>query len=284
MPRRARIALIGAAACVVLLAVTWYAAHYIAFVRRADVSILLGFAQLDRPGVDRLTNFVAGLCDPDRYVFLAAIPVVIALIRRRPRVAAMIVVVLLGANETTQLLKPLLAAPRDLVYWDPIGTASWPSGHATAAMSLALCMVVAAPARLRPAVATAMAAFAIAVSYSFLELGWHYPSDVFGGFLIAATWTLLGVAVLSTVEARRAGGAIEPARSRAASLSVGATLAPVGTLIAAIGLLVVLIVLARPHPVIAYARDHAAFVIGACSIGALGLVLAAGLSLMLRRS
>ena len=111
--------------------------------------------------------------------------------------------ILLCANETTELLKPLLAGPRDPVGGRRLSDASWPSGHATAAMSLCLCWVIAAPARLRPAVAAVMAAFAVAVSYSFLELGWHYPSDVLGGFLIAAVWTLLGIAALSLYEQRQ---------------------------------------------------------------------------------
>ncbi len=283
MPRRARMALTGAAAGVVLLAVTWYLAHYVGFFKQADVSILRGFAELSRPRLDRLTNFIAGLCDPQRYVFLALIPIVTALARGRPRVAIMLGLVLLVANETTQLLKPALAAPRNYVYWDPIGAASWPSGHATAAMSLALCMVIAAPARRRPAVAAAMAAFAIAVSYSFLELGWHYPSDVFGGFLVAATWTLVGVACLSTYEARRAGGAPDPARQPRRSISIGQALTPPAAVLAVAMLLFALIAIARPHPVIAYARAHEAFVIGAGSIGVLGLMLASGLTLMLRR-
>ena len=44
LPRRARTALIGAGACLVLLLVTWFAAHYIGVVKRADVSILGGFS------------------------------------------------------------------------------------------------------------------------------------------------------------------------------------------------------------------------------------------------
>jgi membrane-associated phospholipid phosphatase len=284
MPRRARIALIGAAAGITLLAITWYVAHYVGFARRADVDILGGFAQLNRPGVNRLTNFVAGLCDPQRYVFLAAIPVAVALVRRRRRVAVMLAGVLLAANETTQLLKPLLAAPRDLVSWNPIGTASWPSGHATAAMSLALCAVIAAPARRRPAVAAAMAAFAVAVSYSFLELGWHYPSDVFGGFLVAATWTLLGIAGLSIYEQRHKRATPGPVRQRTATISIGEALMPTAAMFSVAAVLVVLIVAARPHAVIAYARGHEVFVIGAGLIGILGLLLSSGLTLILRRS
>jgi membrane-associated phospholipid phosphatase len=284
MPRRARLAVIGAVGCVILLALTWYLAHYVGVFKRADVSILSGFLELGRPGLDRWTNRIASLCDPQRYVFLAVIPIVMALVRRRPRVALMLAAVLLAANETTQLLKPLLAAPRDYVSLSPIGTASWPSGHATAAMSLALCTVIAAPARRRPAVAAAMAAFAIAVSYSFLELGWHYPSDVFGGFLVAATWTLLGVAGLTLYETRRqVRVAPDQARQLHASVSVSEALMPALAMLALATLLFALIVVARPHQVIDYARAHETFVIGASSIGMLGLLLSSGLTLMLRR-
>ncbi len=283
MPRRARISLIGAGIGGLLLALTWYVSHYIGFARRADLSILTGFAQLDRPGVDRLTSFVAGLCDPHTYVFLAAAVVVVALLRRRPLVAVMIAIVLLGANETTQLLKPLLAAPRDYASWIRVAPASWPSGHATAAMALALCSVIAAPARRRPMVATVMAGFAIAVCYSFLELGWHYPSDVLGGFLVASTWTLLGIAGLSIYAARREGVAEERRRSRGATVSIVEALAPVATMLAVAAAGFGLIVLARPEPVITFAHQHTAFVVGAGAIAALGVTLASGLTLMLRR-
>jgi membrane-associated phospholipid phosphatase len=158
------------AACVgaLLLAAIWYAAHYVPFARHADASVLGGFVGLDRPGLNRLTNAIASLCDPEPFVFLAAIPVLVAFVRGRPRIALTLLAILLCANETTELLKPLLAGPRDLVPGNPLSDASWPSGHATAAMSLCLCSVIAAPARWRTMVAAVMAAFAIAVSYSFL--------------------------------------------------------------------------------------------------------------------
>src|SRR5205085_11232822 len=111
-------------------------------------------------------------------------------------------------NGPPELLKPLLAHPRAASLLGgraPVGAASWPSGHATAAMSLALTYVLAAPGRLRPVVAALGAAFAVAVSYSFLTLGWHYPSDVFGGFLVATVWTLSGIALLFALRARFAG-------------------------------------------------------------------------------
>jgi membrane-associated phospholipid phosphatase len=261
----------------------WYVSHYTGAGKHADASILGGFVDLTRPRLDRVTNFIATLCSPSPYVYLAALPVLVALVRRRPRVAVMIAVVILCANETTELLKPLLAAPRDPGPFGLVYNSSWPSGHATAAMSLALCSIIAAPARWRPAVAAAMAAFAIAVSYSFLELAWHYPSDVLGGFLVAGTWTLFGVAGLSIFEARRAGGFAEAAVARRRSFSVAEALAPAGAVMALAALLVGLIVLTHPREVLDYVRYHEAFVIGAGAIGALGMLLASGLTVMLRR-
>jgi len=267
----------------VALAAVWYVSHYTGVGKHADASILGGFVDLTRPRLDRVTNFIARLCSPSPYVYLAALPVLVALGRRRPRVAVMIAVVILCANETTELLKPLLAAPRDPGPSGLIYNSSWPSGHATAAMSLALCAIIAAPARWRPGVAASMAAFAIAVSYSFLELAWHYPSDVLGGFLVAGTWTLLGVAGLSTFEARRAGGFAEVTAGRRRSFSVAEALAPAGVVMGLAALLVGLVALVHPHEVLDYVRNHEAFVIGAGAIGALGMLLASGLTVMLRR-
>src|SRR6201994_510838 len=113
MPRRARLALSGASIGVLLLVVLWYVAFHVGAVRQADAAILNGFLGLEGPRVDRVANFVATLCSPKRYVVLAALPVLVALLRGRPRVAVTIALIVLCANETTELLKPLLAAHRD---------------------------------------------------------------------------------------------------------------------------------------------------------------------------
>jgi membrane-associated phospholipid phosphatase len=286
MPRRARLALTAAAIGVALLALTWYAKVHVPLVRHADASILRGFADLHRPAVDHLTNLIAGLCNPKPYVFLAAIPILVALARRRPRAAAAIAVILLGANETTQLLKPVLAEPHvtRIPGVPAISAASFPSGHATAAMSLALCSVLAAPARWRPRVAAAMAAFAVAVCYSFLELAWHYPSDVLGGFLVAAVWTLLGGAALDYIDVRWPSHSLaQAAAGRVKPVSVSEALTPIMVLLLGVATFAVLLLIAHPHAVTSYARAHEAFVVGAVGIGALSLVLATGATLALRR-
>ena len=286
-PRRAALwASGGALAGVALLIASWYAAFHIGVFERADQTMYSAFGDLSHhPRVNSLAVFVAQLCNPNPFVFFAAVPVLVAIARRRVWLAITIGAILLGANETTQLLKPLLAEPRAASALTggvvPPGAASWPSGHATAAMSLALCVVLAVPSRLRPYMAALGAAFAVAVSYSFLALQWHYPSDVFGGFLVAGTWTLLGIAALFAVEARGpAGAAVQRVGQR---ISIREALGPPAIALLGALALVGVVVLARPQAVIAYARIHTSFMIGAAAIGALGLALATGVVLALRR-
>jgi len=283
VPNRARQAFLGAAATAALVALTWLVAIHLGFGQRADQSVSRGFQQLSRPAVRSLAEFFAGLCNPTPWVYFAALPIAVALLRRRPRVAIAVSAILVGANVTTHLLKPLLAVPRAhglLSGVAPVASASWPSGHATAAMSLALASVLAVPARWRPRVAAVGAAFAVVVSYSFLTLGWHYPSDVLGGFLIACTWTLAAGGVLLVVQ----GHGRRPVRAAPRTrVSVLETLAPPTlTLLAGLGL-AALVVLARPHAVASYLRGHEEFVLGAVAIGLLGLVLATAVSLVFRQ-
>jgi len=276
--------LAGAGAALALLAATWWAAVHVGFVQHLDVSTLRGFGGLGtKPRVSSTAGFVATLCDPKPYVYFCVAPVLIALGRRRLWVALAIVAILLGANVTTQLLKPLLAAPRPRLT-PGAGTpsaASWPSGHATAAMSLALCLVLAVPARMRPFAAALGAAFAVAVSYSFLALEWHYPSDVLGGFLVAVVWALVAAAAVLTAQQRTSGRAT--ASPVEGGLTVREALGPPAAAALAAVALAAMVAIARPTAVVSYARLHEAFVMGAAAIAALGLALATAVMLALRR-
>jgi membrane-associated phospholipid phosphatase len=282
---RARNAFVGAGICAGLLPLVWFLAFHVGFVEHADQSIFLGFRDLGRGPIPRLARHVARLCDPKPYTCLALVPVAVALLRRRRLLAVTLAVILLSAPGTTELIKPLLAQTRPhSLFGDlqPVGPVSWPSGHATAAMSLALTAVLAVPARFRPAMAALGALFAIAVSYSFLTLGWHYPSDVFGGFLVAATWTLLGVGGLLASDAGRRRAPAEEAASER-HVSIKHALAPAWLAVVAGGIVMALVLAIRPHEVINYAQAHKAFVVGAAAIGAAGMALATGIMLAVRR-
>lgn len=283
VPHLARRALWVALALTAALVLLWFAEFHIGVVQRLDARIFNGFFGLgERPHVSGLASSIARLCDPSRYVFLCLAPVAIALARRRFLLAAVIVATLLAANMTTEVLKPLLAAPRPAgVTVHHVSGVSWPSGHATAAMALALCVVLACPPRRRPFAAALGGAFAVAVSYSFLSLGWHYPSDVLGGFLVASVWTLLAVAGYTTYQERRGRGIREP---RSGDPAAAEALAPSAVMLAAVLLVAVLVAAVRPAPVLDYVSAHKAFVLGAIGIGALALVLSTGFALALRRS
>lgn len=275
--------MVGAGASAVLLLLTWVAAFHVGFAQHADQSVFLGFADLRRPRVDSLARLLARLCDPIPFVLFGALIMFAAFKRGRTRMLLATGAILVGANVTTQVLKPLLAQPR--AHWllgalGPVGSASWPSGHATAAMSLALSAGLAAPPRRRAGVAALGGLFAVAVSYSFLTLGWHYPSDVLGGFLVAAIWTQLAVAALLTTGGREGD---EVGAGEGERLPLRAALTPAAAVLGGAAVLAALVVLDRPHQVITYARAHAAFMIGAAGIVALGMALAAAMTLSMRR-
>jgi membrane-associated phospholipid phosphatase len=290
MPIRPRTAALGAGVCAALLTVVWFAAFHIGLFRHADQSIYLQFGALHAHGrVELLAGHLVSLFNPNPYVYLVVALLAIALVRGRPRVAFAVGVTILGANVTTELLKHLVAAPRPGSLFpagtSPLPPASWPSGHSTAAMSLMLAAVLTVPARLRPAAAAIGAVCAIAVGYSVLATGMHYPSDVLGGFLVAAGWTLSTVAALLAAERWRpsSAGQSSPSQASPGRVSIRAALgAPSAVLLAAL-LLTAIVAIIRPHDVVDYARAHEAFVIGAAAIGALGLALSTGVLLSVRR-
>ena len=281
MLRRPRTALLAALACAAGLWLVHFAAFAVAAGRRVDASALQGFVDLHGVRSLPFVHGLAHLADPLPFALFGMALVVVALLRGRPRVALAVPAILLAANSTTQLLKPALAQERtfdSLTYPFHIAAASWPSGHATASMALVLCAVLVAPPRARPVLAVAGVGFTVAVCYSLLAIGWHFPSDVLAGYLVATTWTLLGVAALLAADARW------PARTgRDAVMRRRDAIVPLGAAALGTGGLAALVAFAHPLAVIAYARAHTSFVAGAIAIAALGAALATGLALALRR-
>ncbi len=203
-------ALAIAALCLAGLAATWVVAALLPITHARDATTLYDFTRigLGRPRVDALANHLLDLLEPGLYTVWALILIGIALLRRRPRLALAITVVLPLAPLSAEVLKPLLAHPHAYSGVKDITAASWPSGHATAATVLALCALMAFPAALRPIVAALGTAFVFGVSCSLLILAWHMPSDVVGGYLLAGLWVSLAVACLRASGPR--GRAVDP--------------------------------------------------------------------------
>lgn len=188
--------------CAAGLALVWAVADLVPAGQLRDAVALHDFTLLSRPGVDSVGNFLLHLLAPGIFIIWGVALVALALARERPRVALAVVAVMGLAPLTSERLKPLVAHPHVHIGVVRIGAASWPSGHSTAALALALCAVLVAPARLRPLVAVLGGVFAAATGCALLILAWHMPSDVLGGYLVAALWTALAVAALRIANRR----------------------------------------------------------------------------------
>jgi membrane-associated phospholipid phosphatase len=213
-------ALLAVGLCLTGMAATWTLAALVPAAHLRDALLLEEFTRLGRPRVDRFANDLLRLLDPLLYTLWALLLVAVALLRRRPRVAFALVVVLPGAPGLAELLKPLLAHPHASAGWQWVGAASWPSGHATAAMTLVLCALVVAPRWLRPLLAALGSLFVVAVGGALLILAWHMPSDVLGGYLLGALCVSLAIAVLGehwdggpSASVRRSGRRRAPVRA-----------------------------------------------------------------------
>lgn len=144
--------------------------------------------------------------------------------------------------------------------------ASWPSGHLTAATSLALCVVLVAPVALRPYAVVAGALGVLATAYSILVIGSHHPSDVAGGMLVAGAWTGVVVAALE--------------RGRPATRAQRRTrwLAPAAAAISVCVLLVVALAVAPLGPALA---NHTTFLAGALLLATCAAVIPAAVAMLL---
>ncbi|MEA2398198.1 MAG: hypothetical protein QOK25_1754 [Thermoleophilaceae bacterium] len=200
--------------------------------------------------------------------------VLVALRRRRPDLAVVALATIAGANLTTHVLKPLLA------HTDPFGgegarsiAAAFPSGHATAAMSLALVAVIVAPRRWRGWVSLAAAGYAAAVGVGLIVRVDHFPSDVVGGFLVAAAWAASTSAVALSHRQDERNVIVPPLpRPKRRTLVAWAALTAAAVALAAIVL--------REPP----AHLHRGlFAVAALVIASLALLLPVGLSAVLAR-
>jgi membrane-associated phospholipid phosphatase len=198
--RLARFALLVAGLCVIGLALTWVLAELVPITHVKDAVALYDFTRLNRPLVEVPANALLDLLYPPFFALWGIVLVLIALRRRLPWVALAVAIVLPLAPFTAELLKPLLAHHHDQIGPKYIANASWPSGHATAALTLVWCALLVAPPARRRLVAMLGGAYALAVGVALLVLAWHMPSDVVGGYLLATFWAALAFAALHSGE------------------------------------------------------------------------------------
>ena len=219
-----RLMLCAAGFALALVAVL-LAAYYVGPVGRADANALHSLSTL---ALEHRTTWRIGdvLVHSVDLVFMVPMLALIAAAglawgRRRQAIAA--VVLIIGSSVLTILIKVVAAHPRFYAVLEPhqLSSRSFPSGHATAAMSLALAAVLVVPSRWRPLTAVVGGSFALAVSLALVIQEWHFPSDVVGGSLVVGLVTTLVLAGLAAT----ADAPSRPSEARVRSLRRAAVIA-----------------------------------------------------------
>jgi membrane-associated phospholipid phosphatase len=275
--RRSKTLLAMAAGCMGLFALVVAGAYAWGPTESLDEAGFNGFVDLNGRTIHELSWRLTDFGNPATVAVITLVLAAVCLVRGRPRVALAVIGLVGATSISSELLKLLLAHPRypsSLHY--PVGPEALPSGHATAAMSLAMAGVLAAPRRGRLAAAVIGSALALGVGAAVIVVHWHYPSDVVAGYLLATGWALTAVAGLYEAERRY------PARERWAGSTLarvservaigGLALAALG--VAILGLLVgAAAVLADPNHASCFARENTGFVVVAGGIASAALAL-----------
>ncbi|HEY8640249.1 MAG TPA: phosphatase PAP2 family protein [Solirubrobacterales bacterium] len=280
MDARTNRLLVAAAGSVAALTALLLAAYFVGPVARSDAIALHGLMTLSEHRWIWVVN--DGLAHSVDLPFLVAALLVICgagLRWGRPRQAVAAALLVGGANIATQVVKIAAAHPRyqPILGSDQLAGTAFPSGHATAAMSLALAAVLVAPSRWRPATAIVGGAFALVISIALVIQGWHFPSDVLGGFLVAGTVSMLALAGLRAIEGRRAGGAAIDRQPRLSVRSI--SLQVLEALAAAVAIGIALLMVTHPNPLTSYAATHTTSVLAAIGIAAASVALIYGVAL-----
>jgi membrane-associated phospholipid phosphatase len=221
MPRNVRTPFIAAALCAAAIVPLAIAAYAVGPVEHLDLRLLLHFGAPESSGTRGFEGGVARLGGIGPTLFFLAIIFGLGWFSGRRREALAALAVVAGANLTTQVLKLLLVHPRNTgIPGDLPWSTAFPSGHTTAATSIAAALFLVVSPRWRwPAVIVGLG-YGLAVGAATVTVRWHYPSDVLGGLLVVGAWTFAAIAVLRLRTGPSGAPVGEPDRRRSERLAV----------------------------------------------------------------
>ncbi|HEY6549860.1 MAG TPA: phosphatase PAP2 family protein [Solirubrobacterales bacterium] len=220
MARNVKAPLAGWFVCTAGLIFVALVAYGTGSAQRLDAAVLARFVGEAGPRADSLATGLTLLGDLPALLLMGALACGVGWARGRPRSAMAALVIVAGANLTTQALKLALSHPRarELLGAENTSWDGFPSGHVTAVASVVIAFAFVVPQRLLPTVAGLGACLAAAMGWSVLVLNWHYPSDAVGAILVASSW---GFAVLASMRFAAAARPRPPAQlSRRAAISL----------------------------------------------------------------
>jgi membrane-associated phospholipid phosphatase len=204
MAPRAKAPLLAAIACALLIAPLAVVAYSLVPFQHVDLQLFFHLRREEGP-VNTLAAALVNLGDLAALLILLAAVAAIGLRLGRRREVLAAVVVVAGANLTTQLLKTTLEHARHKAFEHGIELPwpnSFPSGHTTAAASIGVALLLVVPAGYRLGAAVVGLLLTAAVGSSVIVLGWHYPSDLLGALLVTGAWGFAALAWLRQRDGR----------------------------------------------------------------------------------
>ncbi|GIK76454.1 MAG: hypothetical protein BroJett022_01440 [Actinomycetes bacterium] len=197
----------------------------------------------------------------------------VAVIRRRPRLALLAAASIVGSILCTEVLKHLILE-RPAIIGSGIVDNSYPSGHTTVGMAVAVAAMLVVPRRLLLPTALGAGLFGSAFGVAVVAAGWHRPSDAVGAFCVviavAALCAALGHAFPDRVEAAaRRTRRLPPIR-------VGTT--ELGLLALALGGLGLFALAALSYRGIPWTSTSAGFLLSAAAIVVIAVLATAALA------
>jgi undecaprenyl-diphosphatase len=217
-PRRALVAgaVVALVACLLLLGSIAASVHE----REASALDTLAtqlFHGLANPTLDAVMRAITGLGSTAVVVPLFVLALALLLWRRHRREALFLAVALAGSWVINESLKLAVHRPRPQLDWAQVQSDfSFPSGHAMNSfvlyLALALIVWVIHGHRVGRIAIVVAVVLAMLIGVSRIYLGYHYLTDVVGGFLAGAAWLLLVSAGVggAWLRRRRAGARFGP--------------------------------------------------------------------------
>lgn len=286
MDSRVRRLLLLAAGCAVAFGALMVVAQWTDPGRSIESAAYNGFVSLGG-WADTVSAKLVRLGDPVPVALMAVLLAAIGFASGRGRVAVLVLALIAVTSVSSQVLKAVFGHTVEVaVVGDVTGPDSFPSGHATAAMALALGAVLVVPRRAAAAVALVGGLLAFGVGASTVALGRHHPSDVLGGYLLSTTWTLALLAALTEANRRF------PAGDARAAIGVGPAIeritARVLAAAGAAGLIVVIagaaVLATDPSGPADFARAHPASIVVAAAVALAAVALPTAMSAVVRQA
>jgi undecaprenyl-diphosphatase len=207
--------LVGLFVCLVILGLLAQ------IVQRQEADALDAFATpflhaMASPGLDAVMNAATFVGSDVTLVPIAAVIIATLFWQRRRRESLFVAAALGGSLVANLAMKLFFHRPRPILAWAHVlPDYSFPSGHSMNSLAFTLALAIVAwrilGARWGVAAVVAAVVVSLAIGASRIYLGYHYLTDVVGGFMAAILWVAIVVGVFRAEvlwRARRAARAL----------------------------------------------------------------------------